>query len=191
MKHLIYLNLSSNKIVGQIPSTILNCSFLKSLSLSHNYINGSIPSRIGDFHNSLYNIDLSFNNLTGNIPLSLIKINVFDLIYNSLEGRIPDNFKKYEFDRFMGNKNLCGDINRFPPCLPSSQTMRQVKIFVPLTVFFILLLLKYFFHSRCRVRKTQSKSTGTKNGDMFSIWNYDGKIANEDIIKVTEDFDIR
>ena len=191
MKHLIYLNLSSNKIVGQIPSTILNCSFLKSLSLSHNYINGSIPSRIGDFHNSLYNIDLSFNNLTGNIPLSLIKINVFDLIYNSLEGRIPDNFKKYEFDRFMGNKNLCGDINGFPPCPPSSQTMRQVKIFVPLTVFFILLLLKYFFHSRCRVRKTQSKSTGTKNGDMFSIWNYDGKIANEDIIKVTEDFDIR
>ena len=30
-----------------------------------------------------------------------------------------------------------------------------------------------------------------KNGDMFSIWNYDGKIAYEEIIKVTEDFNIR
>ena len=27
--------------------------------------------------------------------------------------------------------------------------------------------------------------------DMFSIWNYDGKIAYEEIIKVTEDFNIR
>ena len=30
-----------------------------------------------------------------------------------------------------------------------------------------------------------------KNGDIFSIWNYDGKIAYEEIIKVTEDFNIR
>ena len=26
---------------------------------------------------------------------------------------------------------------------------------------------------------------------MFSIWNYDGKIAHEDIIKATKDFHIR
>ena len=32
---------------------------------------------------------------------------------------------------------------------------------------------------------------GTKNGDLFSIWNYDGKIAYEDIIEATKDFDIR
>ncbi|GLT40585.1 hypothetical protein SLA2020_147060 [Shorea laevis] len=31
----------------------------------------------------------------------------------------------------------------------------------------------------------------TKNGDIFSIWNFDGRVAYEDIIKATEDFDIR
>ncbi|XVF58259.1 hypothetical protein PTKIN_Ptkin07bG0050300 [Pterospermum kingtungense] len=31
----------------------------------------------------------------------------------------------------------------------------------------------------------------TKNGDLFSIWNFDGKIAFQDIIKATEDFDIK
>ncbi|KAI4353886.1 hypothetical protein L6164_002808 [Bauhinia variegata] len=31
----------------------------------------------------------------------------------------------------------------------------------------------------------------TKNGDLFSIWNFDGKIAFEDIIEATEDFDIK
>jgi len=31
----------------------------------------------------------------------------------------------------------------------------------------------------------------TKNGDLFCVWNYDEKIAFNDIIKATEDFDIR
>ncbi|XLT25272.1 hypothetical protein HN873_056564 [Arachis hypogaea] len=30
-----------------------------------------------------------------------------------------------------------------------------------------------------------------KNRDLFFIWNYDGKIAFEDIIEATQDFDIR
>ncbi|WKA04549.1 hypothetical protein VitviT2T_022578 [Vitis vinifera] len=34
-------------------------------------------------------------------------------------------------------------------------------------------------------------ATTTKNGDLFSIWGYDGRIAYEDIIEATEDFDIK
>ena len=30
-----------------------------------------------------------------------------------------------------------------------------------------------------------------RTGDLFSIWNYDGNIAFEDIITTTEDFDIK
>ena len=69
--------------------------------------------------------------------------------------------------------------------------MLQVKILVPLAIFFAILLIGYIFHSQCRVKKTQSETRSAKNGDMFSILNYDGKIAYEDIIKVTEDFGIR
>ena len=42
---------------------------------------------------------------------------------------------------------------------------------------FFLSLLGYIFHFRHQVGKIQSKSRGTKNGDMFSMWNYDGKIT--------------
>ena len=69
--------------------------------------------------------------------------------------------------------------------------MFQIKILVPLTIFIEILLLEYFFHSRNRVLKKQSESRVTKNGNLFSIWTYDGKIANEDIMRVTKDFDIR
>ena len=55
----------------------------------------------------------------------------------------------------------------------------------------MLILFGYIFHSQSRVRKTQSRLRGTKNGDLFSIWNYDGKITYEDIIEATKDFDIR
>ncbi|MBA0754146.1 hypothetical protein Gogos_022381, partial [Gossypium gossypioides] len=37
----------------------------------------------------------------------------------------------------------------------------------------------------------KSDPSPTKNGNLFSIWNFDGKIAFEDIIKATEDFDIK
>lgn len=43
--------------------------------------------------------------------------------------------------------------------------------------------------SRCKA--TQPEATSSKNGDLFSIWNYDGTIAYEDIIAATENFDLR
>ncbi|GMY22320.1 isoform 2 of clustered mitochondria protein [Fagus crenata] len=41
------------------------------------------------------------------------------------------------------------------------------------------------------VSKTQYKGRATKNGDLFSIWTFDGKITYEDIIKATENFDLK
>ncbi|KAF5475689.1 hypothetical protein F2P56_007467, partial [Juglans regia] len=45
--------------------------------------------------------------------------------------------------------------------------------------------------SRCAFKKNQIEFRRSKNGNIFSIWNYDGHIAYEDIIEATEDFDIR
>ena len=39
--------------------------------------------------------------------------------------------------------------------------------------------------------KVPRDTKGTRSGDIFSIWNYDGKIAFEDITRATNDFDIR
>ncbi|KAJ7950975.1 putative Receptor protein kinase [Quillaja saponaria] len=47
------------------------------------------------------------------------------------------------------------------------------------------------FGYEIKKKKIKYEETTTKNGDLFSIWNYDGKIAYEDIIEATEDFDIR
>ncbi|KAL5564871.1 hypothetical protein UlMin_028035 [Ulmus minor] len=71
-------------------------------------------------------------------------------------------------------------------------------ILLPIIIAISILLYCYFmkgvilvFQYVKRGKKCQPCEVETKNGDLFSIWNYDGKIAYEDIINATEDFDIR
>uniref|UniRef100_A0A2N9F1J3 non-specific serine/threonine protein kinase n=1 Tax=Fagus sylvatica TaxID=28930 RepID=A0A2N9F1J3_FAGSY len=203
-----------NQIIGSIPKKY-HFKRLSKLSLSHNFLIGSIPSQIGDLQSktldliitlrgkflqlgihNFKHLDLSCNNLSGNIPDLSISIKDVNFSFNSFHGRIPNGYLNYKPSAFIGNQDLCGGIKGFPHCFPSSprnsrSIVHQIKFVVPLSSFIVLLLVGCFFLSRCRVKKTQSESRGTKNGDLFSIWNYDGKIAYEDIIEATEDFDIR
>jgi serine/threonine protein kinase len=41
----------------------------------------------------------------------------------------------------------------------------------------------------CRIKKSVKSSSKSNSGDILSIWNFDGKIAFEDIISAIEDFD--
>jgi len=57
-------------------------------------------------------------------------------------------------------------------------------IVIPIIFFSLLVLLPIVYFSRC-IPKKKCEGISTKNGDFFSIWNYDGKIAFEDIIEAT------
>ncbi|KAH7864564.1 hypothetical protein Vadar_031067 [Vaccinium darrowii] len=55
-------------------------------------------------------------------------------------------------------------------------------------VVFLVLLVAVVCFCLTKTQKIQSEERATKHGDLFSIWNYDGRIAYEDIIKATNDF---
>ena len=215
------LSLSWNQISGSILEEIIGCSILKYLSLSHNYFNGSVPSKIGYLnllntidlsHNNITGeipielgssmylelLDLSYNNFIGNIPNFSISIIKMNFSYNSLHGMIPTGYLNFSPYTFIGNKDLYGYMEGFPHCPPSSpqgphnnrSIVHQIK-FLVLGFLPVLVLLGCVFLFRSRIKKTKSNPMGTKNGDLFSIWNYGGKIAYEDIIEATKDFDIR
>ncbi|KAL5582338.1 hypothetical protein UlMin_014780 [Ulmus minor] len=59
-----------------------------------------------------------------------------------------------------------------------------------LTWFFMIAVILVFQWVR-KSKRHQPCEGETKNGDLFSIWNYDGKIAYKDIVNATEDFDIK
>nr|XP_029149758.1 receptor-like protein EIX2 [Arachis hypogaea] len=109
------IDLSSNKLSGEIPMEITNLTGLIYLNLSKNELTGHIPQSIGNME-SLESIDFSGNQLTGEIPQSITNLNFLnklDLSYNHLEGKIPTGtqLQSFEASSFVGNK-LCG-----PPLL--------------------------------------------------------------------------
>ncbi|EEF47493.1 receptor-like protein EIX2 [Ricinus communis] len=87
-----YLKLNSNLFSGVIPSNFFQeVPFLRSLYLSDNLINGSIPTSISR-ENSLQFLDLSRNQLSGNLHIPwkyLPDMIVINLSNNSLSGEIP------------------------------------------------------------------------------------------------------
>lgn len=220
LSKLLVLDFSRNMFYGDIPTSLSNCSNLKVLNLSHNNITGSIPSHIGELvnldlidlsHNLLSGeipyqlgnvkytrvLDLSHNHLIGTIPSSLVLLRNIDLSYNSLEGKIPSSLQDTVApNAFIGNEFLCNQFRYSTTCYSSptktnTRLKTHMKIFIPLISFLALLCSLYVFLCWCKACSFISRTQTTKNGDFFSIWNYDGKIAYEDIIEATENFDIK
>ncbi|MBA0614548.1 hypothetical protein Godav_014835, partial [Gossypium davidsonii] len=137
-------------------------------------------------------LDLSHNKLRGMIPKSLRPKEKVNLSYNFLEGPIPHYLSGFPPDSFRGNKHLCGKISGFFLC-PSTPSNRVIisRIVIPIVGFLALLSMGFLLYLRCRVENNTFKSNVTKNGDLFSILNFDGRIAFQDIINATEDFDNR
>ncbi|XP_048623673.1 receptor-like protein 46 [Brassica napus] len=73
------LDLSKNKLRGEIPTSLGNLKSLKLLNLSHNDISGSIPQSFGGLE-KLEILDVSYNNLSGKIPQTLSRLSELDVL---------------------------------------------------------------------------------------------------------------
>ncbi|KHN13548.1 Putative LRR receptor-like serine/threonine-protein kinase [Glycine soja] len=142
------------------------------------------------------------------VPLFLNNVSYYmDISYNNLKGPVPEAFPP---TLLIGNKGVCSDVLgiqtefQFQPCsarnnqttMANRRTARhnQLAIVLPILIFLIMafLLFVYLRFIRVAIKNKHSKTTTTtKNGDFFSLWNYDGSIAYEDVIRATQDFDMK
>ncbi|KAM3238941.1 hypothetical protein P3L10_013974 [Capsicum annuum] len=168
---LVVLDLSSNNMVGSLPSVIRNLKAITKMDLSMNKFSNGIPREIGGLknlahlslrHNKLQGaipdsmskmvglefLNLSHNNIFGIIPKSLEKLQnlkYFNVPVNKLYGEIPSGgpFKILSSQFFIHNEALCG-YSRFsvPPCPTSSKHRSNRK---KLLVLFLLLAMAVVF----------------------------------------------
>ncbi|KAJ7972608.1 Leucine-rich repeat receptor-like protein kinase family protein [Quillaja saponaria] len=125
--NLMSFNLSSNTLVGEIPSGIGNATKLIRLDLENNNFIHSIPIEIGNLSN-LLDLQLSNNFLHDSIPLTirnLSKLNKLGLAENQLTGtlspEIGDMESLEEFDLTE---------NKLHGTLPSSITrLKNISLF--------------------------------------------------------------
>ncbi|XVF58235.1 hypothetical protein PTKIN_Ptkin07bG0048300 [Pterospermum kingtungense] len=172
------MDLSLNRLTGLIPNEIGNLKSLEYLFLSHNRLTGPIPIEIVNCSHLLY-LSLSYNHLNGSIPPQLVQKR--NMIFIDL----------ISCNNFTGagvvHISCPDDVD-----LPTTRRGFSNLMLIPIVIVLAFLIFGVVYVYRLKYNKNKKKDTdSTRNGDLFSIWNFDGKIAFEDIITATEDFDIK
>ncbi|KAK4487608.1 hypothetical protein RD792_005741 [Penstemon davidsonii] len=111
LEHLLKLNLSNNELTGLIPAEFGNLRSVMEIDLSHNHLSGLIPQELGQLQN-IFLLKLQNNNISGDLMslANCLSLTVLNVSYNNLVGNIPtgNNFSRFSPDGFLGNPGLCG-----------------------------------------------------------------------------------
>ncbi|XP_022891713.1 receptor-like protein 12 [Olea europaea var. sylvestris] len=132
---LTLLDLSSNKLQGEIPISLGNMSRLTSLYLYGNQFTGEVPCPA--LSSSLTDLDLSNNMFNGTIPQcigSLSKLKSLYLVLNNFEGIITEshfsNLSQLQWLDLSSNPSISFNINLGwnPPFQPTSLYLADCNV---------------------------------------------------------------
>uniref|UniRef100_A0A804KV85 non-specific serine/threonine protein kinase n=1 Tax=Musa acuminata subsp. malaccensis TaxID=214687 RepID=A0A804KV85_MUSAM len=107
MRNLSLITVDNNRLSGHLPPDI-GGQPLAVLNVSDNWLSGAIPEEIGSLQ-CLWSLDLSRNNLSGELPASLnslYELNKFNVSYNPLlSGVVPRSgqISTFDGDSFLGD----------------------------------------------------------------------------------------
>ncbi|KAF7133111.1 hypothetical protein RHSIM_Rhsim09G0176300 [Rhododendron simsii] len=126
-KRVVVLDLRTKSLRGTMPPFFGNLSFLRSLYLQDNNFQGRIPLELSRLFR-LQHLNFSTNALEGEIPTNLSNsLSSIDLSYNDLVGNIPASFGSLsKLTRLeLYTNNLIGGI---PPSLGNLSLLRRVNL---------------------------------------------------------------
>ncbi|XP_014492279.1 receptor-like protein 12, partial [Vigna radiata var. radiata] len=84
------LIISNNKINGTLPISLSNIKLLQNIDISHNLLTGSLKLFSVEYFPFLERLDLSYNGISGVVPMLLCGILYLNLSFNNLNGPIPN-----------------------------------------------------------------------------------------------------
>lgn len=113
----VSLILAGNNLSGEVPDEICRMDEIRILNLSNNRLYGNLQDSIGQLSN-LENLDLSANDFEGEIPESytlLTQLEYLSLADNNLTGRLPD-----EIGLLVNLRELYVNYNQLSGVIPES-----------------------------------------------------------------------
>ncbi|CDP20273.1 unnamed protein product [Coffea canephora] len=124
MTSMLNLFLQHNQLSGDIPQELGSLTQLLILDLSANSLNGAIPGTLGNCQ-KLFQLDLSSNFLSQTIPIQfgqLIQLSILNLSHNFLDGEMPSAFRNLQSVEILdlSYNNLSGLIPQDLDELPGS-----------------------------------------------------------------------
>ncbi|CAN6724094.1 unnamed protein product [Malus baccata var. baccata] len=114
-KRVVILNLEAQKLVGSIPYSIGNLTYLTGINFIDNNFYGEIPQEMGRLASLKY-LNLSSNSLGGKIPTNISRctqLRMFDVGANKLIGSIPD-----QLSSLLNLTHFWVDDNNFTGAIP-------------------------------------------------------------------------
>ncbi|CAD5170032.1 unnamed protein product [Musa acuminata subsp. malaccensis] len=190
LKNVPTIDVSNNRLSGEIPSTIAECQVLQYLYMQGNLFRGSIPS-FGQLK-GLRVLDISRNNLSGHIPDFLRSFNMtyLNLSFNDLDGEVPKDgiFGNASAFSVVGNSKLCGGIPelRLPSCTSQKKSSSSVKLIAITSVaggiLFVTFLISLLV-ARHLIRKSSRLSSVTSY-----IREQHRKVSYAELLRATNEF---
>uniref|UniRef100_M0ZCJ9 non-specific serine/threonine protein kinase n=1 Tax=Hordeum vulgare subsp. vulgare TaxID=112509 RepID=M0ZCJ9_HORVV len=192
------LHMYNNSLNGSLPGSLGNLASLqRMLDLSMNSLSGPIPQELGKLEVLMF-VNFSHNQFSGAIPVSVASmqsLTIFDVSYNFLEGSIPKGIHNASAEWFLHNKDLCGDLVGISPCnLPLADHRRKrqkiiLSIGLPIFAAAISVVVACAIGFLICRKKVSQRTDDVSKRDVFSVWSFDGRMAFEDIINATDNFD--
>ncbi|CAI5723925.1 hypothetical protein KXD40_001091 [Peronospora effusa] len=129
LRSLKRMDLSCNDLTGAIPRQIGACKSLQELNLYQNALSGTLPKELGKLQ-SLRTLQLQHNNLCGALPEALCELTQLSKVSlrgNCLTGRIPKDIGRMQSLVFLSlrNNELTGII---PPSLGCCKTLEFLNL---------------------------------------------------------------
>lgn len=118
LSNLTSLNLQSNNFSGSLPLNFSVWQNLVVFNVSNNRFTGSVPNSISNLTH-LVALNLGNNLLSGELPeLVLPSLQLLDVSYNNLTGKLPESLRRFPSSAFLGNNFTPENISIPPSDLP-------------------------------------------------------------------------
>ncbi|CAJ2635348.1 unnamed protein product [Trifolium pratense] len=166
MQNLTVALFKNNYLTGFLPKDLRT---LQILDLSSNLLNGTLSPDFGG--DNIRYLNVSYNRFSGEIPPEFAeKIPIhatIDLSFNNLTGEIPDSpvLLNQETKFFSGNSDLCGEPMKNPCSIPSSPSSEPKDSSPPA----IAAMPKSFTDSPLSQPAESKKQSGLRKGTIIGI----------------------